>query len=326
VRRLSRREFLKLAGGSAAAVPLSRIPGLSSLGRSVGSDISDIGLSTLDQTIVKGARVRSGTKGSYYRLAPGPGEPWIVREDLGRASAAPIQSATSVVHFTDIHLVDAQSPARVEFLDRFADQQCESFPLNSAQRPQETLTLQVLESMIRRARSIGRGPASKTRFRFAVSTGDNIDNEQFNELRWFIDLMDGSKRVTPNSGGPAYEGVQAIDWGDAEYWHPDPGSDKYKEQYGFPGYPGLLSEALRPFAATGIGVPWLQTFGNHDGLMQGNAPRNEAFNGVAVGALKFDAPPPGIDPCNPFPGLGSRWLPTRPVTPDPARRIIRRGE
>jgi hypothetical protein len=90
--------------------------------------------------------VRSGERGSYYRLTTGPGERWIVREDLGRASSAPIRAAASFVHFTDIHLIDAQSPGRVEFLDRFADQHCESFPLSSAFRPQETLTLQVLES------------------------------------------------------------------------------------------------------------------------------------------------------------------------------------
>jgi hypothetical protein len=138
------------------------------------------------------------------------------------------------VHFTDIHLIDAQSPARAEFVDRFADQHCESFPLSSAQRPQETLTLQVLESMNRRVRRIRRGPATKAPLRFAICTGDNIDNEQFNELRWFIDLMDGETWVTPNSGGPSYEGVQAADWGDPEYWHPDRVPDKYKDQYGFP--------------------------------------------------------------------------------------------
>jgi metallophosphoesterase (TIGR03767 family) len=324
--RLTRREFLKLAGRAAAAIPLSGVQLPGSLRASASAAGSGGGLTTLEQTIVKGALLRSGAKGSYYRLSTGPGEPWIVREDLGRASSAPIRAAASFVHFTDIHLIDAQSPGRVEFLDRFADQQCESFPLSSAFRPQETLTLQVLESMIRRVCAIRRGPASGTRFLFAVCTGDNIDNEQFNELRWFIDLMDGGRAVTPNSGSPAYEGVQAADWGDPEYWHPDPVADKYKEQYGFPDLPELLADAVKPFTATGIGFPWIQTFGNHDGLMQGNAPRNEAFNAVAVGPLKFDGPPPGIDPCNPFPGLGSQWLPTRPVSPDPNRRIIRRGE
>jgi hypothetical protein len=142
-------------------------------------------------------------------LTYGAGEPWIIRQDLGRASRAPIRSATSLVHHTDIHLIDAQSPARVEFLDRFADEHCESFPLNSAQRPQEMLTLQVLESMNRRVRSIRRAPATGVRFRFAVCTGDNIDNEQFNELRWFIDLMDGGKSVTPDTGAPGRPRVLA---------------------------------------------------------------------------------------------------------------------
>jgi len=326
VQRISRRDFLKLAGGAAAAVPLSRFAWLGGNAASAGAEISSGGLTTLNQTIVKGPLLRSGSKGSYYRLTYGPGEPWIIRQDLGRASGAPIRSATGFVHHTDIHLIDAQSPARVEFLDRFADQHCASFPLNSAQRPQEMLTLQVLESMNRRVRSIRRAPATGVRFRFAVCTGDNIDNEQFNELRWFIDLMDGGKSVTPDSGGPGYEGVQAANWGDPEYWHPDPVPDKYKEQYGFPDYPGLLADGVKPFQASGVGLPWLQTFGNHDGLMQGNAPRNEAFNAVAVGPLKFDGPPPGIDPCNPFPGLGKEWLPTRPVTADPLRRIVRRRE
>jgi metallophosphoesterase (TIGR03767 family) len=326
VRRVTRREFLKLVGGAAAAVPLSKVSLLGVLDPEARAEALGGGLTTLDQTIVKGALVRSGPKGSYYRLTTGPGERWIVREELGRASSSPIRAAASFVHFTDIHLIDAQSPGRVEFLDRFADQHCESFPLSSAFRPQETLTLHVLESMIRRMRGIRRGPTSGSRLSFAMCTGDNIDNEQFNELRWFIELMDGGRAVMPNSGGPGYEGVQAADWDDPEYWHPDAVADKYKDLYGFPEYPGLLADAVKPFTATGIQLPWLQTFGNHDGLMQGNGPRNEAFNAVAVGPLKFDGPPPGIDPCNPFPGLGSQWLPTRPVAADANRRIVRRGE
>src|SRR5919109_168666 len=155
MRAITRRQFLKLAGGTAAAASFARVPGARAA-RLAGSR----SLTTLGQTIVRSALLGSGSNGNYYRLGYGPGEPFIVRDDLGRPSASPIALATSFVHYTDIHLIDAQSPARVEFLDRYADQRCSQFPLNAAQRPQETLTLQVLELMNRRVRKIGTGPAT----------------------------------------------------------------------------------------------------------------------------------------------------------------------
>src|ERR687896_373541 len=33
-----------------------------------------------------------------------------------------------------------------------------------------------------------------------ILTGDNADSQQFNETRWFIDILDGQKKVDPNSG------------------------------------------------------------------------------------------------------------------------------
>src|SRR2546423_7808617 len=306
--RISRRRFLKMtagAAGAAAAAPFARVPWASAV------DLASLrGQTTLERTIVKGALLGSGTAGSYYRLAAGPGDPYTVRDQLAPASSASFDWAMAFAHFTDIHLIDAQSPGRVEFLDRFADMECASAPLNAAFRPQETLTLHVLEAMNRKIRAMKHGPATGAPLRFVMCTGDNMDNEQLNELRWFIDLMDGGSSVRPNSGGPDYEGVQAADWGDPEYWHPDPVGDKYKSLYGFPDYPGLLTGAVKPFKAAGAGLPWWQTFGNHDGLMQGNAPWTEAFNAVAVGGFKFDGPPPGINPCDPFPTL-QVVLPTR---------------
>ena len=202
-----------------------------------------------------------------------------------------------------MHIIDAQSPARVEFVDRYADpgRGCESIPFSSAFRPQETLTLHVFEAMIRRMRAIGVSPVTGAQFQVAVSTGDNVDNEQLNEIRWFIDILDGANTVSVNSGEGAYEGVQSPDWGDVEYWHPDPAvADKYKQQWGFPDYSNLLEDAMKPFGTTGIGLPWLQTFGNHDGLMQGNAPRNPVFEAVAVGGEKISGLPPGVNPCDSF--------------------------
>ncbi|HEX9236487.1 MAG TPA: twin-arginine translocation signal domain-containing protein, partial [Actinomycetota bacterium] len=238
MRRLTRREFLKLSAGAAVSAPLARlwVPTVEALAATAAK-------TTLDTTIIKGSLVRQGSVGAYYRLKNGSGEPTLTRGDLGGQSTAPVAQSLVFVHFTDIHLVDAQSPARVEFLDRYSDQTCSSFPLQSSFRPQETLTLQVLEAMARRVRQVQRGPITGHPFSFVICTGDNVDNEQYNELRWFIDLMDGGKTVTPNSGGPTYEGVQLASWSDPEYWHPDRGAtDKYKKQYGFPNYPGLLTD------------------------------------------------------------------------------------
>jgi metallophosphoesterase (TIGR03767 family) len=332
MRPLSRRTFLRLGGAAAAAAAIGP--------RRFGFDLANAATTgtTLDQTIVKGPQLGAGgTKGKYYRLAAGPGEAHLTRTELATRTAPPTgrRSLVNFVHLTDIHLCDAQSPARVEFLDRYSDpgNGCESLPFNAAFRPQETMSLQVLEAMNRRIREVGVSPVTGVPLAFAMCTGDNVDNEQFNELRWFIDLMDGGRFVTPNSGGPAgYKGVQKASWGDQEYWHPDAGvPDKYKRQYGFPDYPGLLKAAVQPFLASGIGLPWYQTFGNHDGLMQGNAPRDPALNAIAVGRLKVVGAPPGLDPCDSFEILRTNPTalfsgPARIVAADPNRRVVNRAE
>lgn len=333
---LDRRDFLKASGLMAAStlVPWRQVARLERMG------IRPADLTTLAETIVKGSLLGEGTKGNYHRLAAGPGEPHILRSELAQAGPSHNRninakgSLINFVHFTDIHLIDAQSPARVEFLDRYADpgNGCESIPFSSAQRPQEMLTLHTLEAMIRQIRAISVGPLTRREMAFCICTGDNIDNEQFNELRWFVELMDGGVNVTTNSGGPNYEGVQSAAWGDPEYWHPEAGvADKYKQQWGFPDYPGLFEDALKPFRATGIGLPWLQTFGNHDGLMQGNAGRNPIFESIAVGPVKYRAIPPGLNPCDSFDTLRNNpaaflAAPATPVTADPTRRVVRRAE
>jgi metallophosphoesterase (TIGR03767 family) len=228
----------------------------------------------------------------------------------------------------------------VEFLDRYADPPTGSIPFGSAFRAQETLTTQVAESMVRRINEIGAGPVTGRPFDCAVSTGDNIDNQQVNETEWFFALLDGGP-LAPNSGGPTYEGVQTVDpltsLPDVHYWHPElagPTSDNYKQFWGFPAYPGLLAAAIAPFTATGLRIPWYSTYGNHDGLMQGNAPGNPVLDAIATGVVKVVGPPVGFSPGDfqnalsagdptAFPAvIAGAGTSSRVVTADPARATI----
>jgi hypothetical protein len=283
------------------------------------------------------------------RLEPAPGEPYVIRDDLGTAPAPSRRRGVPLVTFaqqTDSHVVDEESPLRVEFLDRFGP------PFTSAYRPQEGLSPQVLNEMVEQIRNTV-SPATSRKVELVMTTGDNTDNTQCNETRWLIDLMDGDQTVDPNSGldagvtgpfnecdtvvrdaqgapvdpnpafpatspapvnpacgglqpGPRYRGVR----GQNEYYEPDssrpqPGADNEDG----PGYspdqreneleaqrprsvrdfPDLFERMNEPFRATGYGdLPWFGIFGNHDGLLQGNQPRNPAFEAYGVGCVKVE--------------------------------------
>lgn len=294
--RVSRRRFLAGLGGAgvAATTPVLWEPvRAAASSRAAVSAVTDPTGTTLELSVLR----PSGT--GYVKLVEGPPYPLVVREDL--AGARPGRDGrrvalASIVHLTDIHVIDAQSPARVEFTDRLPG------PFASAHRPQETMATQVASAMVERVNAVARGPVTGRPFDCAVSTGDNIDNQQDNELTWFLGVLDGGS-VTPNSGAPGtYEGVQDDDVGLGyypNYWHPDapPGSnppDGYKTDHGFPELPGLLDAAVAAFDAPGLDVPWYSTYGNHDGLLQGNSPGElpggvMPFDPILTGPLKVTA-------------------------------------
>ncbi len=305
---------------------------------------------TLESTLVKG----SPGVGGYMKVVPGPGEPYVVRTDLGQSARdrrdRDRRAVLAFAQISDVHIVDAQSPMRVEWVDRYDDQDAPGDPktdlFTSAYRPQEMLSAQIANAMVQAINSIRKAPVTGERLAFTIQTGDNSDNSQYNEVRWNIDVLDG-RTVRPDSGDlTKYEGVADANptYYDAHYWHPDATPlgkqpDLPKSKYGFPTVPGLLDAARKPFQSVGLGTPWYTAFGNHDGLVQGNFPTSSMpfMNDVAVGELKLITPPTGLTASDLLATLrngtygallaGLVLTPhVRQVTKDPNRRLLSRKQ
>ena len=340
----SRRQVL--TGATTAAVALSVGGGVQAFpGRPADAGAGPLHPqgTTLDATIRRGPPVNAQ---GYLRLVSGPGEPHQVRSDLGTTAKAGRESRRRAVlafaHLTDLHLVDAQSPARVEYLDRYNDGPGSPLVFGAAYRPQEMLTMQTAEAVVSAVEAVRRGPLLGAPLAFAICTGDNADNCQRNELRWQIDLLDG-KIVRPDSGDTStWEGVHDADPTsyDVHYWHPDgppagKPADLAHATYGFPTVKGLLDAARRPFTPIGLSMPWYTCYGNHDGLVQGNFPQSFQLSALSTGTVKVVGLPAGASPADVQNGLTKQdpsilpalaTAPARTVTADPERRILSRAE
>ena len=127
---VSRRNLLISVGVGLAATALDVTAGTRYIATAAprpatGSDAAlppgagvSFGRSTLNQTILP---YDAGTGGGYNLLTAGPGESHVVRTELTSQLTHISVGISAFAQLSDLHIVDDQSPLRVEFLDKYAN-------------------------------------------------------------------------------------------------------------------------------------------------------------------------------------------------------------
>ncbi|MCI2974594.1 MAG: hypothetical protein MP439_00730 [Ferrimicrobium sp.] len=257
--------------------------------------------------------IATGLMGGFYDLQA---EEELCRQPRGRR-------LLHILHLSDIQLADVKSPARYEWVNAFfgVDGFTELIP---AYRAQEFLVAHALVAMIGQFNQLVEGQERVC----AIVTGDAIDNAQHNELDNVMAAIGGGV-VDLRSGDASMALVSAHGFGDAIYWHPEPGNDDYKRLWGFPTIEGMLDAAFGPIVSPGLACDWYVTNGNHELLVQGIGVTDEATQAIVAGDAK-QVGPPAIMPGDPersgieTPTALLTGGPTRSVAPDMARHFVDR--
>ncbi len=271
----------------------------------------------------------------YSRLKLLPGWKRVIRDELGASARSGRQARRrSLLYFaqlSDFQLADEESTVRAEALDVVRS------PFVSAWRPQEALEPFTVDQVVRQVNRFDSSPLRNRRRRHArmaltITTGDSADNQQINETKWVVRLLEGG-RLDPNSGveggacaplsppGEAgrYTGVQDDDdvFESGRFYDPDRPSGAFAA---WPRYPGLMDRAQQPFEAEGLRRPSYVTLGNHDGTVQGNIHALQALDDIAQGCAK----PLAATGISGLQALLSTPLRTILVPPDPERAFADR--
>ncbi|MBV2262001.1 MAG: TIGR03768 family metallophosphoesterase [Thauera sp.] len=185
------------------------------------------------------SEVQNYDKFGYGRYSLAGGLPVVPRYDLladSKNYTAPTKRRKLLNFFamTDIHITDKEAPNQLIYI-----QQADSTfggKMTSIYSPVMMYTTQVLDAAIQTVNALhDRNP-----FDFGISLGDVCDSGRYNEVRWYIDVIDG-KPIRPSSG--AHLGEDTVDY-------------------------------QRPFQAAGLdkSIPWYQVLGNHDHFYIGSVP------------------------------------------------------
>ncbi|MGC9385482.1 MAG: TIGR03768 family metallophosphoesterase, partial [Hydrogenovibrio sp.] len=139
------------------------------------------------------------------------------------------QDSKTLRHFfaiTDVHITDKEAPNQLIYLQQMDP--IYSAAMTSIYSPIMPYTTHVLDAAVQTLNVLH----EKTPFDFGISLGDVCNSSQYNELRWYIDVMDGQP-IRPSSGD--HLGASQVDY-------------------------------QIPYQAAGLNktIPWYQVLGNHD--------------------------------------------------------------
>ncbi len=245
---------------SGALIALTAITAISGCDRDDCPVNSRSVITTVERTIIPvpvsvfpGTRIDdpgSFAKYGYGEWEYGPGLPLQKRIDRTPAGYDPkgSENGKTLLHFfamTDVHCTDKETPAQGIFFRKYAGANSVS-----CYAPVMLYSTQVLDAAVRTINRLNR----ESVFDFGISLGDMANSAQYNEIRWFIDVMDG-KYINPDSG-----------------IKDDP-------------IPGTGNDYQDEFQAEGLdkSIKWYATIGNHDHLWMGVKPINDKIRQAFTG-------------------------------------------
>ncbi len=180
-------------------------------------------------------------KYGYGKWTYGPGIPNELRTDImpsGYSASSAGRKAKLLNFFviTDVHITDKESPSQLIYLQQLNPWDAE---VTSIYSPVMLYTTQVLDAAVQTINALHK----QNPFDFGISLGDVSNSTQYNETRWYIDVLDG-RVISPSSG--AHAGADTVDY-------------------------------QKPFKAAGLDktIPWYQALGNHDHFWIGSFPVND---------------------------------------------------
>ncbi len=208
-------------------------------------------VTTIDRTILPVAvpstsptifpyEVSEYSKYGYGNWTFGEGLGYEKRLDLvsQAGNTTPATNSAKLLRFfdmTDIHISDKETPTQAIYYGYKGGE-------SSGYSPVMLSTTQVLDAAVQTINALHK----EDPFDFGISLGDAANNEQYNEIRWYIDVLDG-KTINPDSGVKD-----------------DP-------------VPGPLNDYQDVYKAAGLNksIKWYQALGNHDHNWIGTNPPDD---------------------------------------------------